>query len=313
MSTTVSTQGTEAFDAATVALALESYKQTAGSTDYWSSSRRSNVATSNQETLLDWMCDHGDALPNISPEWMHALASDDHRVLNALLEKHGFEPHFQAFAGIGIVAILDLLMQWQEAGNKTEINANGEAYPAFTLGKGVTMYRVSVNDNWCKDPLVKIEAANGICLWLMVTTAPEDPTDLALRASMLLSCDKDETSDFGTHITLPMVDIDRSTDLDWMTGMNITVKSPESGQIKHQMVDEARQQFRVRMNHLGISAQVGSSLVIRPIALPLSHLVDQPFMGFFTVDQPGCTSDRQLVPLATFFSGYDSWKEPTEQ
>ena len=94
MSTTVSTQGTEAFDAATVALALESYKQTAGSTDYWSSSRRSNVATSNQETLLDWMCDHGDALPNISPEWMHALASDDHRVLNALLEKHGFEPHF---------------------------------------------------------------------------------------------------------------------------------------------------------------------------------------------------------------------------
>jgi len=89
---------------------------------------------------------------------------------------------------------------------------------------------------------------------------------------------------------VPMVDISTNVPLEWMLGAVCGGQS----------IDQAFQQFRIRMNEQGARAKVATGFATRGMS-PRPVTFDRPFAGWFT--QSGSE-----LPIALFYAAQDSWK-----
>ena len=70
-------------------------------------------------------------------------------------------------------------------------------------------------------------------------------------------------------------------------------------------IDQAFQQFMLRMNEKGARAKVATGIAMRkggPLGPAVLH-IDRPFVGWFT--QQGAPE----LPIACFYADYDSWRK----
>ena len=252
-----------------------------------------------QKALLAWYNAHRDEISKLSD--LEALASDSYRALNDFLQAHGFDPQFQPFDGIGVVSILDMLVEWLSSGTVTSVQrydrSKSVRYPAFYLRAGVTVF-----DAGSHEPLIRVRTKSGSCLWLTKAHEPASGMQLAITAQQLLAAHHSPHQVWTAGVKIPMLDLDTRPDLDWMIG---TIAQPPKTSDTWQIV-QAFQQFKLRINEHGARAKVATGFAMERGMAPSSvpYELDSPFIGFFT------QQEIDTVPIAAFWADTDVWKRP---
>lgn len=230
-----------------------------------------------------------------------AKASKDFRALNELLTEHGFKPQFdESMDGVGVVSILDMLVEWLVDCKTTTImrydsEGRQQAHPAFQVpADGTMIYDAEEYDH----PLVHLRTKSGHGLWLMEMPEPKDDFDLVERARQMLTARTERSTRWTAGVTVPMLEIQLEPDLDWLLGM----RAVHDGWF----IAQAAQEFKLRANEKGARVKVATSLtMVRGMSYEPQPLVfRKPFIGCFT--QPG----HGDLPLAVFWADYDSWRGP---
>ena len=254
-----------------------------------------------QNRFLNWWRENRDHISLL--EGLKSFASTDANELNKFLTDHGFEPNFTPLGpdGIGAASILDMLVEWVVSAQITTLRArqlpghDWSIFPAFQVpSQGVILYEVEGSDS----PLVELLTKSGDSLWIMMSDKPRHELDLALRAQDILKRPRQLTSSWD-GVVVPKIDLRLEPDLSWMLG--VTALQPGGSFV----VDQAFQQFRLRMNEQGARAKVATGFGMeRGVMFTLEPLqIDRPFIGFFT--QKGLR-----LPIAVFYADFDCWREP---
>jgi hypothetical protein len=257
-----------------------------------------------QRTFLAWYMVHRDEIVKL--DGLEALASTDFTVLNSFLETRGFEPQFQQFDGVGVVSILDMLIEWLTEGTLTEITrydpSIGEygevvSHPAFQIkANGVEVFEVADFGQ----PLVHLHTVTGHGLWLMAASEPVSGIKLALMAQRLLVTRRSHSTCWTAGVKVPMLEMDIQPDLSWMIGAN-TLSSIDG----YHAIAQAFQQFKLRANQKGARVKVATGFATtRGISSgPVPYQFSEPFIGFFT------PPDNDTLPMAAFWADIDSWQK----
>lgn len=260
---------------------------------------------SSQLAFLLWYDTNKEALNSL--ENLEELASSDHLLLNEFLVERGFKPMFDKIEGVGVVSVLDMLVNWLIKGELTSISryersaeefGRRVAYPAFRIpAGGVDIYDVEGYSM----PLVRLRTMTGHSLWLMKVPEPGSGIELALSAQSILAANRCLNPHWSEGATVPMLEIDIVPDLSWVLGMS--TNSPRDG--RHVIV-QAFQMFKLRANEVGARIKVATGLgtMRGGPQLPTPYVFNEPFIGFTT--QPSNDS----MPVAAFWADTDSWKNP---
>jgi hypothetical protein len=229
---------------------------------------------------------------------LKAKASPDWQVLNEYLKESGFDPMFeQPLDGIGVVSILDKLVQWLEKGDPCQIAAPKGNFPGFKLGKkNFQVYAIPGQ----KSPLIEIATQSEDKLFLMMSERTHDSVSIFDFALGMMMTRKMVENGYSS-VQIPKIDFDIKPDITFLMGVNTVDEQNADWHIT-----QAKQQFKFRMNESGARAKVATGLGIsRGISFnaPQPLIFDRPFYGWFA--QSG-----SVLPLAIFYADYDAWKEP---
>lgn len=236
---------------------------------------------------------------------LKAKASTNWEELNQWLVSERFEPLFSEFVGIGVVSILDKLIQWLE-GNAVlcQIHgADGQDHPGFELEPaGAVVCRV---DGFLGQ-LAKLKTKSQDTLWLYLPYRDEpyreEPLtglDMVEMAIEIHTAAKERDERYA-GVQIPKVDFSIKPDVSFLIGLDTYDRKDD-----YWVIAQAFQQFKFRMNEEGARARVVTGIaVLRSLRTAPTQLVfDQPFYGWFT--QAGVD-----LPMAVFYADFDSWKEP---
>lgn len=284
-----------------------------------------------QEEFLSWYAVHCEEIAKLGD--LEALASTDFVELNKFLEIRGFRPMFDPFNGIGVTAVLDMLVEWAAKGYPTTLRrketgallpvsgASWEArmaartkqrtepnwveYPAFRLSAdSVDVYDAVLSENpfaCFRDPLIRLHTKTGHSLWLMRADEPSSGLQLNRIAQQLLNNAVLRPSvEWIVGVVVPMLEMNIDADLSWMLGM-----SAFSSSMERWFVQQAFQQFKLRANNVGAHVEAATGMMMATGAcgpIPEPYVLDDPFIGFFT--HPG----NDTLPLAAFWADTDSWR-----
>lgn len=269
-----------------------------------------NGINDQQAEFLAWYATHRDEITKLSD--LEALASTDYAVLNSFLVTRGFDPMFEPFTGIGVAAILDMLVEWIHEGTLTTISRYEHAggidylnlqsavdYPAFKIApSGVDIYDAAGYEH----PLIRLHTKTGHSLWLMKAGEPASGLELNNAAESLTHAPLALTYRW-TGVIVPMLEMDVEPDLSWMLGC--TALSPTKGKWT---VAQIFQKFKLRANAKGARVKVATGMMMMTANAmappPPPYILDDPFIGFFT--QPG----NDTLPLAAFWADTDVWQNP---
>lgn len=248
-------------------------------------------ATEAQAKFLMWFGKHHDEIAKLTN--ITAKASPDYMVLNEYLTEKGFDIKLDPFDGIGVVSILDMLVEWLVKGKLTTIENWDEdtTYPAFEISAdGVELYMVEGH------VLARLLTKSGQDLWLTKWREPDSELDLALTAQHLMDAPRHRLTGRWQGVQVPMLEMDISPDLSWLPGIH---SSPPT----NWTVAQVLQQFKLRANERGAHIKVAAAVVVTRSASskPVPYVFDEPFIGFFT--QP-----EGRVPLAAFYADTDVWE-----
>lgn len=289
---------TRALDVVTVAHAINTLEK-----EFLGPDRKWQVSNSEQERFFRIYLEMVSYLPQITG--LKAKASMKYEELNRFLTSERFAPMFRPFdpkMGIGVVSILDKFVKWLE-GKATLAKVYGpigKEYPGFSLSaSGVTIY--SVGGGYLAQLLTKSDDT----LWLFLPPEKSYDSfskglDLVEKAMALVRGDKQPTNLYAGAL-IPKVDFNIKPDISWLLKASTFDKSGQ-----YWFVDQAFQQFKLRMNEEGARARVATGVAVMRasvVATPPRLIFDRPFLGWFT--QKGIP-----VPMAVFYADCDSWREP---
>ncbi len=265
-----------------------------------------------QELFVSWMETYKDQIASV--KGLKAKASNLYEVLNAYLVEHKFDPMIDPFEPsdhLGVVSILDKLVNWQSGpGEVIQIQTSGGPKPGFELpASDVNVYYV---DGYPGSHLLELKTKTRDTLWLFVH-GDKSIEGLALAKLSMDVMGRKRTIPFVganhgvTQLTfgsahVPMIDFDIKPDISWLKGL---FTQTEDGHFY--VIDQAKQQFKMRMDETGARVKVATALVAKRLSMPTREpaifVVDQPFYGWWT--QKGTS-----LPMAAFFADWDSMKKP---
>ena len=174
-----------------------------------------------QREFLTWYAAHRDEIAKLSG--LEALASENYAALNSFLQARGFDPMLQPFDGVGVVSILDMLVEWLTPGTLATITRYQEytrQYPAFEISPfAVKVYDVMGYDQ----PLACLDTKSGHKLWLMMWPEPTSGIQLANTAKRVLTTQRNASYSYTAGIKVPMLEIDVTPDLSWILDLETGV------------------------------------------------------------------------------------------
>lgn len=283
-----------ALDLTTIAHALLSLADEGVGAHGWQATNKE------QQEFLDWYAAHRDEVGQLTG--LTAKASTDYRVLNDTLQQRNFAPQFDdTLTGIGVVSILDMLVEWLEECQTTTIrwynqpDSALETYPAFTVTDGGAMvYEVEKYPF----PLVELKTKSGHSLWLIEALAPLSGFELVRWSQHFPTVPRKAHTTYRGGATVPMLDMSLQPDLRWLKRMQVVDDD--------WFIAQAAQEFKLRANEKGARVKAATSLfVTRGVSrTPQPYVIRHPFFGWFT--QPG----HESLPLATFWADTDVWRSP---
>jgi hypothetical protein len=224
-------------------------------------------------------------------------ASQDHRVLNRILEEHLFWSRFNPFkkGGFGALSILNVRLAWKEPGKEATVtdSATKKKYAGFRLsGRGCG---VTVVDG--KSPVARIETANGdVVLIQKADKEPEDDIAAAEAAAKLARSVGKKVGDKGA-LTTPLISFHEGRELEWFAGLAVP------GKVE---MENGFQEIRFGMNRLGARAQVatgGGFYATSVETAPVEFVLDVP--AIIAVVRPGVVG-----PIFSAYITPEDWKDP---
>jgi len=252
-----------------------------------------------QRMCFEWIGKHRDDLKKITG--LKAKVSKYADVLNKFLTDNKFDPMFEKLdteSQLGVVSILDKLVEWLNGpGEKITIYTEDGKKDGFSLPvSGVTVYKTSANEDCF---VAKLHTKTDDILWVCTGYWGEklDGIDIATVAFDVMGS-KLEVDEQYEGIHIPMVDFDIKPDISWVCGMSVGVF----------VVEQAIQQFKMRMDETGARVKVATGMTLRKCASfePQPLIIDKPFYGWWT--QKG----MEHLPMAVFYADYDCWKKSSD-
>lgn len=249
-----------------------------------------------QKELFNLYKRHRSGIPSL--RHLKAKISPDWQTLNRFLQDNGFDPMFyQPLNGLGIVSILDMLIEWLVEAAIGEIaGRDGRLYEGFVIPEpGGEVFELE----GLAHPLVRLRTRSGDSLWLTIPESPPGTPFELLRIPFSLQEASRRPAGMISTIQIPTVQFDRKPDISFLKG---AVTFDQRGQ--SWIIDEAHQQFILRIDREGAHIQAATGLSVRGmISDEPQHLVfDRPFCGWFT------QADAPDLPLGVFYADFDVWR-----
>lgn len=245
-----------------------------------------------QQEFLRWLKTRRDELYDVVG--LDGLASTDSDELNAFLTSRGFGDRFGRFDGVGVVSVLDMLIEWAVPGRVTTVGE--EEFPAFRLEAECVDVYETVS---CPHPTVRVRTASGDNLWLHKSAQPASGLEMNQLAQGIMDERRTVSVPWKAGVVVPTLRMDVEADLAWILGLY--TRDPAG---RRRFVKQAFQQFRLQADNEGAHAQIATGAEIVAVGAcgptPKPYLFDEPFLGWFT--QPDST-----LPLAVFWADTDSW------
>ncbi len=201
---------------------------------------------------------------------LEAVASDDETVINKFLKSHGLSMQLQKFApgDFGAAAVLTIEGKW--SGFKTKLkDAEKNEYPAVALG-GVEFYQVPGHS----EPVVRIYKSTEFSVYVTPWDGDDEGFNAIKMATKLTPTAKTSRHPKRyTQLVMPMVDMDRTVELEWLKGMNGNGFR----------VTQALAQTKLKLDENGFSVKEGFAFGASR-SIPLSYTLDKPFLLWVQVD-----------------------------
>ncbi len=215
--------------------------------------------------------------------------------INAFLKERGFTIQLEPWSppNFGVASVLDLLVEWVEAGEATVVTADdGRQFPGVRIGEaGVRFFDAPGHPN----PVAGLETKSGDHVYMTMLDQPPGGFDLIARAQELVG-DKRPSWEYG-GLVFPMVDLNQEVDIAWLIGMHTCGNDGLPA-----IIAQALQQTKLRMNEIGARAE--SAVAIRAKGIPQpDYVINHPFLVWFE-------RDGLSKPL---FAGHitpDDWRNP---
>ena len=227
-------------------------------------------------------------------EGFKGKASPDWEVLNEFLEANDLGKMFdRSLNGIGIISILDELIQYSEEVSLCEIyggDYNNHAGVKIPEGSYFVSHIQSLDNE-----LICIHTKDNNSLWLtMPDSPPKNPVDLLqiVFNTMMSPVTGYLIGPFG-HIKVPQIRLDLKPDISFLSG----AYTYDQNSNKRWVISQAYQRFKLRTN------LEGPRVIRRGTSPDETEILvfDRPFIGW--LDHPGSN-----LPAAIFYADYDSWK-----
>ncbi len=237
---------------------------------------------------------------------LRVWVSRNHETLNEILRKERFSIQLQPFSprGFGVVSILDVMVEWLDAGEKTKIHrqiehndlkdyAKFQEYPAVKIEKGFTVYKSDAH----KHPVICLQTKSGDLVWITIADQPLQSFELHQRMTTILQSRTEQKGyDF---IKFPMVDLDQKIDIAWLLNMRV-------GTFETWSIDQALQQTKFKMNEKGAHARSAVAIGVKRLsAASKSVAIDRPF--YVCITRPSVE-----LPILTAYITEKNWKDPLD-
>ncbi len=289
---------TRALDIITIMHALDILSEEIGANEW-------QTTNPQQRRMFEWYRSLRPTLAKVKN--LKAKASRFYEELNKFLTDDGFDPMVEPFdpeTGLGVVSILDMLVEWLHGpGELVEIQTAAGTKPGFEIpSNGVHVFELAGYPGLLVNPLTKGENS----LWLYLTESRGfEGLDMVQHAMRIMSAPRGIAggNDYPTYgaAHIPMIDFDIKPDIDWLQG---AVAKTDAVPFR---IDQAAQQFKLRMNEEGARVKVATVVVAEVFSMggtSLTLIVDQPFYGWWT------QKAVPTLPMAVFFADFESWKKP---
>ncbi len=224
-----------------------------------------------QQELIEDFLGRVDEVKQLPGSILDAIASTDVRAVNQFLIDRGMTSQLRPFkqGSVGAAAVFNIQRNWRAV--KTEINLPGEprGFPAVRLSK--VKFFDAPNGS---EPVILIFKDDLISVWV-TSWDGSDSGFKAVKAAKQLTPRDDLTNQSFNGLVLPMVDLVRSNELDWLIGM-------KNGPFE---VVQAIAQSVVQINEFGFSVRNGSAFEAAPSgAAPKVYVMKSDFLLWVTTD-----------------------------
>lgn len=262
--------------------------------------RQWNSQSGTQQTFLQQYYPRRDDLSSI-PE-IESIAGRIADVINQWLASRGYSIRMDQFrpTEVGAAAALKLLEKWVAAGTETTVQEAGSSreYPAALMPEG-DLQHFTVDGH--PHPIGLLHGENGDEVYMtMYDYKPsKDPFDL-IRAALAMREGIRYTDAYST-LTFPMADVDVTTPLNWL--LNMWTYDQEGF---YTFVSQAKQQSKLKLNHLGALMESGVTVGAMRFAFPVQkqpHVINRPFL--YSAWRPGAS-----LPVFVAHITQESWKNP---
>lgn len=264
----------------------------------------STETTEKQQQLLERLQAVNFDLAKI-PE-MKGWASTSANELNKILAREGFDIRLEPWPTdpnmFGVVAILDITVEWQQTGEKTTIHTKWEdgqsqsQFEGFELAaypNGIQCLSIPGTDR----PVVKITTKSGDVVCLHVTGLEPNLYGLYdLVQDLQAQAKPDDIYRRVKTVQIPMVKLRQQVDISWLQGMSL----------KNFYITQAMQEVRFVMNEHGARAKTATAMAMGCLSLDLgitNVVINDDFL--FWIERPGV-----VTPVFVGYFTKADWKNP---
>jgi len=252
--------------------------------------------TTNEKQQLfaqNYLAQYAD-ITKFKPDELKAWASKNYQELNDILAKEHFAIRLEPFPtnGFGMVAILDVMMEWLVPGTSKKITAKNSqiSYPGVHIERGFTIFTSDKHAH----PIACIQTKSGDMVWFSIADKPRNSFDLLQYINTITTTIQQDDQYQG--IMFPKIDLDQQPDITWLLRMSYA----------GYFIAQAKQQTKLKMNEFG--AHVKSAVAIAMMrSMPPSDkktlVIDQPFFCWIT--KPTIS-----IPVFAGYLDTDVWKDP---
>lgn len=226
---------------------------------------------------------------------IESLASYHADALNEFLASKGYTIKLNpwpAGTGFGAASTMDIGVEWLNTGTARTIRTDDGEYPAVRLhGSGVGF----LSSPSFPGPIAKLTTRSGDEVYMAMPPQTMAFTHRMMSALVGISQSATRSDQHLGGVIFPMVSLDLTTPLSWLTGM------VARGTRDHGSITQAVQQTRFKMNEKGAQSAVAISL-IRSLGPP-DLVFNRPFLVW--ISRPGLK-----LPLVAAYVTPEDWRNP---
>lgn len=249
------------------------------------------VNTLQREFVRDYI-GLGSEVTKLPASMLEAVASSDEKVINNFLQKHGLTIKVPKFGrgDFGAASVLSVEGKW--AGKAVKLkDSDKKEYDGVEL-KAVQFFNIPGNT----EPVVRIYNSDEFKVFVASWDGKDEGFNTLKQARDLTptSSDKPDRKTYN-ELTMPMIDMDRTTDLEWLKGM-----TGGGGTIT-----TALAQTKVKLDEHGFSVKEGFVFGVtrEPQPAPKVYVLNKPFILWVQID--GLTHPFFAVKVDTKY-----WNRP---